>query len=173
MNKLNQLLIGGTAMVSMLGWNINMAQAQSLPAYCTGSAIGALLGLAIGANPSAAANAIPAECTTQNQNSPSSSPKLIAAYNSTKSDSDVGIKQDCISFFYDSGDFLEKCSSFINSGYTRPRTRITNIEGIWKRTGDLVYVKVRSSAGLSGERKYQIIPDGLLNLDTGTRLTKE
>ncbi|MFM6472593.1 MAG: hypothetical protein ACKPGH_03655, partial [Dolichospermum sp.] len=60
---------------------------------------------------------------------------------------------DCISFFYDSGDFLEKCSSFINSGYTRPRTRITNIEGIWKRTGDLVYVQVRSSAGLSGERK--------------------
>ncbi|MFM6323067.1 MAG: hypothetical protein ACKPJO_09270 [Dolichospermum sp.] len=67
-------------------------------------------------------------------------PKLIAAYSSTKGDSDVGIKQDCISFFYDSGDFLEKCSSFINSGYTRPRTRITNIEGIWKRTGDLVYV---------------------------------
>ncbi|MFN9398196.1 MAG: hypothetical protein ACK57R_09620, partial [Dolichospermum sp.] len=58
------------------------------------------------------------------------SPKLIAAYSSTKGDSDVGIKQDCISFFYDSGDFLEKCSSFINSGYTRPRTRITNIEGI-------------------------------------------
>ena len=72
MNKFNQLLIGGTAMVSMLGWNINIAQAQSLPAYCTGSAIGALIGLAIGANPRAAANAIPAECTTQNQNSPSS-----------------------------------------------------------------------------------------------------
>ena len=107
--------------------------------------------------------------TTQAQNSP----KLIAAYNSTKNDSDVGIKQDCISFFYDSGDFLEKCSSFINSGYTRPRTRITNIQGIWKRTGDLIYVRVRSSAGLSGERKYQIIPDGLLNLDTGTRLTKQ
>ena len=46
MNKFNQLLIGGTAMVSMLGWNINIAQAQSLPAYCTGSAIGALIGLA-------------------------------------------------------------------------------------------------------------------------------
>ncbi|MFM6817375.1 MAG: hypothetical protein ACKPKB_14380 [Dolichospermum sp.] len=107
--------------------------------------------------------------STQAQNSP----KLIATYSSTKGDSDVGIKQDCISFFYDSGDFLEKCSSFINSGYTRPRTRITNIEGIWKRTGDLVYVQVRSSAGLSGERKYQIIPDGLLNLDTGTRLTKQ
>ncbi|MCE2720124.1 MAG: hypothetical protein ACK4ZH_10120 [Dolichospermum sp.] len=101
------------------------------------------------------------------------SPKLIAAYSSTKGDSDVGIKQDCISFFYDSGDFLEKCSSFINSGYTRPRTRITNIEGIWKRTGDLIYVRVRSSAGLSGERKYQITPEGLLNLDTGTRLTKQ
>ncbi|MFN5895191.1 MAG: hypothetical protein ACK45Z_21575, partial [Dolichospermum sp.] len=101
------------------------------------------------------------------------SPKLIAAYSSTKGDSDVGIKQDFISFFYDSGDFLEKCSSFINSGYTRPRTRITNIEGIWKRTGDLIYVRVRSSAGLSGERKYQITPEGLLNLDTGTRLTKQ
>jgi hypothetical protein len=107
--------------------------------------------------------------TTQAQNSP----QLIAAYNSTKNDSDVGIKQDCISFFYDSGDFLEKCSSFINSGYTRPQTRITNIEGIWKRTGDLIYVRVRSSAGLSGERKYQITPEGLLNLDTGTRLTKQ
>ena len=107
--------------------------------------------------------------TTQAQDSP----KLIAAYNSTKGDSDVGIKQDCISFFYDSGDFLEKCSSFINSGYTRPRTRITNIQGIWKRTGDLIYVRVRSSAGLSGERKYQITPEGLLNLDTGTRLTKQ
>ncbi|MFN9169718.1 MAG: hypothetical protein ACK58B_04090, partial [Dolichospermum sp.] len=80
------------------------------------------------------------------------SPKLIAAYSSTKGDSDVGIKQDCISFFYDSGDFLEKCSSFINSGYTRPRTRITNIQGIWRRDGDLIYVRVRSSAGLSGER---------------------
>jgi hypothetical protein len=32
---------------------------------------------------------------------------------------------------------------------------------------------VRSSAGLSGERKYQITPEGLLNLDTGTRLTKQ
>ena len=107
--------------------------------------------------------------TTQAQNSP----KLIAAYSSTKGDSDVGIKQDCISFFYDSGDFLEKCSSFINSGYTRPRTRITNIEGIWKRTGDLIYVRVRSSAGLSGERKYQITQEGLLNVETGTRLTKQ
>lgn len=101
------------------------------------------------------------------------SPKLIAAYSSTKGDSDVGIKQDCISFFYDSGDFLEKCSSFINSGYTSPRTRITNIEGIWRRDGDLIYVRVRSSAGLSGQRKYQITPEGLLNLDTGTRLTKQ
>ncbi|MFN7500795.1 MAG: hypothetical protein ACK5QV_08180 [Dolichospermum sp.] len=101
------------------------------------------------------------------------SPKLIAAYSSTKGDSDVGIKQDCISFFYDSGDFLEKCSSFINSGYTRPRTRITNIQGIWRRDGDLIYVRVRSSAGLSGQRKYQITPEGLLNLDTGTRLTKQ
>ena len=98
--------------------------------------------------------------TTQAQNSP----KLIAAYSSTKGDSDVGIKQDCISFFYDSGDFLEKCSSFINSGYTRPRTR---------RTGDLIYVRVRSSAGLSGERKYQITQEGLLNVETGTRLTKQ
>jgi hypothetical protein len=106
---------------------------------------------------------------TQAQNNP----KLIAAYSSTKGDSDVGIKQDCISFFYDSGDFLEKCSSFINSGYTRPRTRRTNIQGIWKRTGDSIYVRVRSSAGLSGERKYRITPDGLLNLDTGTRLTKQ
>jgi hypothetical protein len=106
---------------------------------------------------------------TQAQNNP----KLIAAYSSTKGDSDVGIKQDCISFFYDSGDFLEKCSSFINSGYTRPRTRRTNIQGIWKRTGDSIYVRVRSSAGLSGERKYQITPEGLLNLDTGTRLTKQ
>jgi hypothetical protein len=72
MNKFNQLLIGGTAMVSMLGWNINIAQAQSLPAYCTGSAIGALIGLAIGANPRAAANAIPAECR-QNQYAPQNS----------------------------------------------------------------------------------------------------
>ncbi|MFM5888095.1 MAG: hypothetical protein ACKOQS_07365, partial [Dolichospermum sp.] len=71
MNKLNQLLIGGTAMVSMLGWNMNIAQAQPLPAYCTGSAIGALFGLAIGANPTAAANAIPAECR-QNQYAPQS-----------------------------------------------------------------------------------------------------
>lgn len=72
MNKFNQLLIGGTAMVSMLGWNINIAQAQSLPAHCTGAAIGSLLGLVITGNARAAADAIPAECTTQNQNSPSS-----------------------------------------------------------------------------------------------------
>ena len=70
MNKFNQLLIGGTAMVSMLGWNINIAQAQSLPAHCTGAAIGSLLGLVITGNARAAADAIPAECTTQNQNSP-------------------------------------------------------------------------------------------------------
>jgi hypothetical protein len=107
--------------------------------------------------------------TTQAQNSP----KLIAAYSSTKGDSDVGIKQDCTSFFYDSGDFLEKCSSFINSGYTRPRTRITNIQGIWRRDGDLIYVQVTSSAGLSGERKYQITQEGLLNVETGTRLSKQ
>jgi hypothetical protein len=67
MNKF-QLLIGTTAVVSVLGGNVNIAQAQPLPAYCTGAAIGSLLGLAITGNARAAANAIPAECTTQNQN---------------------------------------------------------------------------------------------------------
>jgi hypothetical protein len=33
MNKFNQLLIGGTAMVSMLGWDVNIAQAQSRTTY--------------------------------------------------------------------------------------------------------------------------------------------
>jgi hypothetical protein len=43
MNKFHKLLMGTTAIVSMFGWNVNVAQAQSIPAYCTGSAIGALL----------------------------------------------------------------------------------------------------------------------------------
>ncbi|MDD1416995.1 hypothetical protein MEN41_21020, partial [Dolichospermum sp. ST_con] len=72
MNKFHKLLMGTTAIVSMFGWNVNVAQAQSIPAYCTGSAIGALLGLAITGNAKAASSAIPPECTTQNQNSPSS-----------------------------------------------------------------------------------------------------
>jgi hypothetical protein len=71
MNKFHKLLMGTTAIVSMLGWNINIAQAQPLPAHCTGAAIGSLLGLAITGNARAAANAIPPECR-QNQNSPSS-----------------------------------------------------------------------------------------------------
>ncbi|MDB9488267.1 hypothetical protein PN492_17220 [Dolichospermum circinale CS-537/01] len=71
MNKFHKLLMGTTAIVSMLGWNVSIAQAQSLPAYCTGSAIGALLGLAITGNAKAASSAIPPECN-QNQNSPSS-----------------------------------------------------------------------------------------------------
>ncbi|MDB9310357.1 hypothetical protein PN471_17310 [Aphanizomenon sp. CS-733/32] len=71
MNKFHKLLMGTTAIVSMFGWNVNVAQAQPLPAYCTGSAIGALLGLAITGNAKAASSAIPAECN-QNQNSPSS-----------------------------------------------------------------------------------------------------
>ncbi|MFM6021586.1 MAG: hypothetical protein ACKPER_01420 [Dolichospermum sp.] len=83
MNKFNQLLIGGTAMVSMLGWNINIAQAQSLPAHCTGAAIGSLLGLVITGNARAAADAIPAECR-QNQNT-SQSP----AYQNDKKRVDV------------------------------------------------------------------------------------
>lgn len=60
--------MGTTAIVSMFGWNVNIAQAQSIPAYCTGSAIGSLLGLVITGNAEAASSAIPPECTTQNQN---------------------------------------------------------------------------------------------------------
>lgn len=69
MNKFHKLLMGTTAMVSMLGWNVNIAQAQPLPAHCTGAAIGSLLGLAITGNARAAADAIPAECR-QNQYAP-------------------------------------------------------------------------------------------------------
>jgi hypothetical protein len=58
MNKFHKLLMGTTAIVSMFGWNVNVAQAQSIPAYCTGSAIGALLGLAITGNAKAASSAI-------------------------------------------------------------------------------------------------------------------
>ncbi|MDB9310356.1 hypothetical protein PN471_17305 [Aphanizomenon sp. CS-733/32] len=76
MNKFHKLLMGTTAIVSMFGWNVNIAQAQSLPAYCTGSAIGALLGLAITGNAKAASSAIPPECTTQNQNT-SQSPAYL------------------------------------------------------------------------------------------------
>ena len=68
MNKLHKLLMG-TAVVSVLGGNVNIAQAQSLPAHCTGAAIGSLLGLAITGNARAAANAIPPECR-QNQYAP-------------------------------------------------------------------------------------------------------
>ncbi|MDM3859327.1 MAG: hypothetical protein PT118_05705 [Aphanizomenon gracile PMC644.10] len=68
MNKFHKFWVGTTAIVSMFGWNVNIAQAQSLPAHCTGAAIGSLLGLAITGNARAAANAIPPECTTQNQN---------------------------------------------------------------------------------------------------------
>ena len=66
MNKFHKLLMGTTAMVSMLGWNVSIAQAQPLPAHCTGAAIGSLLGLAITGNARAAADAIPSECR-QNQ----------------------------------------------------------------------------------------------------------
>ena len=48
--------MGTTAIVSMFGWNVNVAQAQSIPAYCNGSAIGALLGLAITGNAKAASS---------------------------------------------------------------------------------------------------------------------
>jgi ABC-type antimicrobial peptide transport system permease subunit len=33
MNKFHKLLMGTTAIVSMFGWNVNIAQAQSIPAY--------------------------------------------------------------------------------------------------------------------------------------------
>jgi hypothetical protein len=71
MNKFHKFWVGTTAIVSMFGWNVNIAQAQSLPAHCTGAAIGSLLGLVITGNARAAADAIPGECR-QNQNSPSS-----------------------------------------------------------------------------------------------------
>ena len=40
MNKFHKLLMGTTVIVSMFGWNVNIAQAQSIPEYCTGSAYG-------------------------------------------------------------------------------------------------------------------------------------
>lgn len=58
-----------TAIASVFGGNMNIAQAQSLPAHCTGAAIGSLLGLAITGNARAAENAIPVECR-QNQYAP-------------------------------------------------------------------------------------------------------
>ena len=70
MNKLHKLLMG-TAVVSVLGGNVNIAQAQSLPAHCTGAAIGSLLGLAITGNARAAANAIPPECRQNQPQNPS------------------------------------------------------------------------------------------------------
>ena len=49
---------------------LSTSQSQSLPAHCTGAAIGSLVGLVITGNAQASANAIPTECR-QNQNSPS------------------------------------------------------------------------------------------------------
>jgi hypothetical protein len=87
MNKFHKLLMGTTAMVSILGWNVNIAQAQPLPAYCTGAAIGSLVGLAITGNARAAENAIPAECR-QNQDTPPSS-----AYQDGRVDNDAYIRR--------------------------------------------------------------------------------
>jgi hypothetical protein len=70
MNKLYKLFITATAIASVLGWNINVAQAQSQETYCTASAIGALLGLAITGDAETAASVIPSECTENNQPAP-------------------------------------------------------------------------------------------------------
>ena len=101
------------------------------------------------------------------------SPELLAAFTSEKSDRQVGIDQSCVHYFYDSGDLVEKCTSFINSGYTRPRTRQVDVRGRWRRSGNFIYVEVRTSSGLSGTRKYEIIEEGLVDVQTGTRLIKQ
>ncbi|WP_235602628.1 hypothetical protein [Nodularia spumigena] len=180
MNKLYKLFITATAIASVLGWNSNVAQAQSRQSYCTASAIGALLGLAITGDAETAASVIPSECT-ENEPAPQrrsyqyqaqNRPQLLAAFTSEKSDRQVGIDKNCVHYFYNSGDLVEKCTSFINSGYTRPRKRTTDIRGRWRRSGNFIYVKVRTSSGLSGSRKYEITDQGLVNVQTRTRLIR-
>ena len=84
--------------------------------------------------------------------------------------SNSGINQRCKYFFYDGGDFKQTCSSFINSGYTTPRTRTSNASGYWETDGSTVRVMIVSPNNLSGQIIYQKGQNGALISPSGIRL---
>ncbi|BAG00742.1 hypothetical protein MiYa_00553 [Microcystis aeruginosa NIES-2519] len=94
----------------------------------------------------------------------------VTTFSSERSDSGTGINQRCRYFFYDGGDFKQTCSSFINSGYTTPRTRTSSASGYWESDGSRVRVIIVSPENLSGQIIYQEGRGGELISPSGIRL---